>query len=177
MRTPANVFRMISAQNHPLGDTQRWGIRWTIHQRGSRLDALCWRAESGSSAWANAFMVHNLGQICHWLLLTPLLYRGPRPVCACVCVRQKATRLQPGWLNKNWATLISQSVKVSQRQAAGSCVGTRKHNTNSLATDMLIDVVKENCDKEHQWKWKSDTNQCWGFDRFICQSFTHLLKT
>lgn len=38
---------------------------------------------------ANAFMVHNLGQICHWLQLTPLLYRGPQPGCVCLSDRKR----------------------------------------------------------------------------------------
>lgn len=38
---------------------------------------------------ANAFMLHNLGQICHWLRLTLLLYRGPRLVCVPVSGRKQ----------------------------------------------------------------------------------------
>lgn len=74
---------------------------------------------------ANAFMVHNLGQICHWLRLTPLLLRGPRLLCVCVCVRHKTTTLliQYGWLNKKWATGEGQN---TDRQLGHVCMWGRK---------------------------------------------------
>lgn len=49
---------------------------------------------------ANAFMLHNLGQICHWLRLTLLLYRGPRLVYVCLCQAESYYTADSLWMIK-----------------------------------------------------------------------------
>lgn len=112
---------------------------------------------------ANVFMVHNLGQFCHRLHLTPLFYRGPQPVGVCVrdSVREKAAALliQCRRLNKNWATEEDQNTE--------SCVGVGKGSAHICR---LLRFVKV-------WKRKTvvknikhnPTTRLWQ----ICRSFTY----